>query len=468
MITYTLGISFFVFLMFSWFSVGPDIAKSYRGMENQKSKGTEQEPRIDLSQSGMDRKLNKKLWTPRRIVYALGGALLFFVIIYSFIFSDRSSRLNVEKEKISISTVTRAPFQEFTTVNGTILPIATIYLDAIEGGRVEKRYVEAGTFVKKGDPILKLANSNLQLDVMYREALSYEQINNAENRRLSIEQNTISVKTQLSDVEYQVGRTRLLFRRDSALSAKDLIAEQEFKQTREEYQYWLGRRALARANFRQDSILRATQLVQLESSIKRLQENLEMTRRNLDNLVIKALIGGQLTSLNAEIGESKSPGQRLGQIDVLDSFKVRASIDEFYIARIKPGQAGDFDLTGTTSALKITKVYPEVQNGRFDVDLKFAGAPPHGIRRGQTLQVRLELGDLSEALIVPRGGFYQKTGGQWIYVIDKSEAFAVKRSVKLGRQNPQAFEVLEGLEPGEKVITSAYDSFGDNDKLVLN
>src|ERR1051326_2773993 len=432
-------------------------------MEKEKSKAS---PVRDLSQSGMDRKIQKKVWTRRRIASVAGGAILLFFIIYTFVFGDRSSRLNVDMEKITISTVVKAPFQEYTPVSGTISPIETFFLDAIEGGRVEKRFVEAGTFVKKGDPIIRLANSNLQLDVMYREALSYEQINNAENRRLAIEQNTISVKTQLSDVEYQVDRTRLLFRRDSVLAAKSLIADQEFKQTKDEYEYWLGRRVLALQNFRQDSLLRTTQLVQLESSIKRLQENLEMTKRNLENLVLRAPISGELTSLNAEIGESKSQGQRLGQIDVLDNFKVRASIDEFYITRVNPGQMGDFDLAGTTDTLKITKVYPEVENGKFDVDLQFVGKPPQGIRRGQTLQIRLELGDLSEALLVSRGGFYQKTGGQWVYVVDQSGSFAVKRRVKLGRQNPQAFEILEGLEPGEQVITSTYDNFGDNDKLV--
>jgi HlyD family secretion protein len=213
--------------------------------------------------------------------------------------------------------------------------------------------------------------------------------------------------------------------------------------------------------------MRVNQLSQLDGSVTRLQANLEMTRHNLENLVVKAPVAGQLTSLNAEIGESKSPGQRIGQIDVLNNFKVRAAIDEFYIARINPGQSGDFDLTGTTYRLKITKVYPEVKDGRFEVDMVFDGAIPQGIRRGQTLQVRLELGDLSEALLVPRGGFYQKTGGQWVYVLDKSGNFAVKRNIKLGRQNPQVFEVLEGLQPGEQVITSSYDNFGDNDKLVL-
>jgi HlyD family secretion protein len=213
--------------------------------------------------------------------------------------------------------------------------------------------------------------------------------------------------------------------------------------------------------------MRVNQLSQLDGSVTRLQANLEMTKHNLENLVVRAPVAGQLTSLNAEIGESKSPGQRIGQIDVLNNFKVRAAIDEFYIARINVGQSGDFDLTGATYRLKITKVYPEVKDGRFEVDMIFDGAIPQGIRRGQTLQVRLELGDLSEALLVPRGGFYQKTGGQWVYVVDKSGNFAVKRNIKLGRQNPQVFEVLEGLVPGEQVITSTYDNFGDIDRLVL-
>jgi HlyD family secretion protein len=436
-------------------------------MNDQATESSQKKQAVDLSQSGMDRKIEKKFWSPRRIVYALGGSLLFILVIYSFVMTDRGSRLNVEADKITISTVRKAPFREYTPVNGTVFPIETFFLDAIEGGRVEKRYVEAGSFVKQGDPIVRLTNTNLQLDVMYREALTYQNINDAQNRRLTIEQNTIAVKSQLADAEYQVDRTELAFRRDSALVLKKLIPDQDFLQSKYEYESWLRRRSLARENFRQDSLMRVNQLSQLDGSVTRLQANLEMTKHNLDNLVVKAPVAGQLTSLNAEIGESKSPGQRLGQIDVLNNFKVRAAIDEFYIARINAGQKGDFDLTGTTYSLRITKVYPEVKDGRFEVDMVFEGTPPQGIRRGQTLQVRLELGDLTEALLVPRGGFYQKTGGQWVYVVDKSGSFAVKRNVKLGRQNPQVFEVLEGLEPGEQVITSTYDNFGDNDRLVL-
>ncbi|MBF8296798.1 MAG: efflux transporter, family, subunit [Bacteroidetes bacterium] len=436
-------------------------------MDDEATQSAHKKPAVDLSQSGMDRKIEKKFWTARRIVYASGGSFFLFLVIYSFVMTDRGSRLNVEADKITISTVSKAPFREYTPVNGTILPIETFFLDAIEGGRVEKRYIEAGSFVKKGDPILRLANTNLQLDVMYREALTYQNINDAQNRRLTIEQNTIAVKTQLADAEYQVDRTELAFRRDSALAAKKLISDQDFLQSKYEYESWVRRRILARENFRQDSLMRINQLSQLDGSVTRLQANLEMTQHNLENLVVRAPVTGQLTSLNAEIGESKSPGQRIGQIDVLNNFKVRAAIDEFYIARINAGQKGDFDLTGTTYRLKITKVYPEVKDGRFEVDMEFDGSIPQGIRRGQTLQVRLELGDLSEAVLVPRGGFYQKTGGQWVYVVDKSGSFAAKRNIKLGRQNPQVFEVLEGLEPGEQVITSTYDNFGDIDKLVL-
>jgi len=420
-----------------------------------------------LSQVGMDRKIEKRRWPPKKIAaVAIAAAFLVFVL-YSFVLRDRSSRLNVEADRLTISTVTRGPFQEFIPVNGTLLPLETFFLDAVEGGRVETIFIEAGSFVKKGDPILRLTNSNFQLDVMYREALAYEQINNAENRRLAIEQNSIAIRSQLADVENSMRQSTLSYVRDSVLAEKKLIAPEDFIRTRNDYSYWQKKLTLARDNFRQDSLLRISQLSQIESSIRRLDQNLDMLKQSVDNLTVRAPITGQLTSLNAEIGASKSPGQRLGQVDALESFKVRADIDEFYISRVNIGQTGEFDLNDTTYELIIKKVYPEVTNGRFQVDLFFAGQAPNGIRRGQTLQIRLELGDLSEALLLPRGGFYQKTGGQWVYVVDPSGDYAVKRAIKLGRQNPQMFEVLEGLSPGEQVITSSYDNFDDIDKLVL-
>jgi HlyD family secretion protein len=415
----------------------------------------------------MDRKIPKNRWTLRNIAGLSGTALIILLILYYLVLGDHRSKLNVESEKITVSEVTRGQFQEFDPVQGTVQPIQTFFLDAVEGGRVDSTFVEAGSFVKQGDRILKLANMNLQLDVLYREALLFEQINNARNTRLAIEQNTLALRGQLTDVTYQIQRLERQDERDTVLLAKGLISKQDFQQVNDEHLYWIQKRALTVDNIRQDSILRHTQIEQLDASVKRMQNNLDLVKRSMDNLVVRAPISGQLTSRNAEIGESKSPGQRLGQIDVLDGFKVLTPIDEFYIARVNPGQKGETDINGKTYRLTVTKVYPEVRDNKFEVDMLFDGTPPPGIRRGQTLQIRLELGDLAEAVMVPRGGFYQKTGGQWIYVVDGSGAFAVKRPIRLGRQNPQVFEVLDGLQPGEKVVTSSYDNFGDIDKLVL-
>ena len=241
----------------------------------------------------------------------------------------------------------------------------------------------------------------------------------------------------------------------------------DFEQLKDEYEYRVRLKEITLETHRQDSLLAQMQIEQLEGTIERMRRNFEIVRQRLEALFLRAPISGQLTMLNAEIGESKSKGERLGQIDVLDRFKVQAAIDEFYIARIQKGQRGEFDLSGETYGLTIVKIYPQVRDGRFEIDLKFDGNPPQGIRRGQTLQIRLELGDLEEALLLARGGFYQKTGGNWAYVLDGKEERAVKRPVKIGRQNPRFFEVIEGLEAGEKVITSSYDNFGDMDVLIL-
>ncbi|MBX7152042.1 HlyD family efflux transporter periplasmic adaptor subunit [bacterium] len=415
----------------------------------------------------MDRKIEKKNWTPKKIAIFGGGGLLFIFVFYTFLFGDTSSKLNVEVEKITLAKVTKGPFQEFIPVTGNVLPIKTIYLDAMEGGRVEKLFIEEGTIVKEGEEILKLTNTNLQMDVMFREAQLFEQINNLRNTRLAFEQNRIRNKGDLIDLEYQIQRWKRNYDVQKGLLPQNLTSQQEYEQARDEYQYAVNRRDLLIESMHSDSILRATQMQSLEASIQHMQTNLNVIKENLANLTIRAPVNGQLTSRNAELGESKRSGDRLGQIDVLDGFKVRAGIDEHYIARIQIGQSGEFDFAGKTYILIIKKVYPEVSNGRFEVDMEFQGEAPKDIRRGQTLQIRLELGDLAEAVLVPRGGFYQKTGGQWIFVVDPSGDFAIKRPIKLGRQNPQVFEVIDGLYPGEQVVTSSYDSYGDIDKLML-
>jgi HlyD family secretion protein len=442
----------------------PTTTQQVMDQPSTKSNDSESNP---LKQVGMDRKIPKKNWPPKKIAVVAAAAAFVIFVLYSFVFRDASSRLNVDTDRITISTVERGPFQEFIPVTGTILPQTSFYLDAILGGTVEKKFVEEGAMLKKGDKILQLSNTTVQLSALQQETFTYQQINDARNTRLQIEQNSNALENALVSANYGLTNGREIFARQKALWEKKLISLQDFQQAENNYHLAVDQQALAQQNFSRDSLLKQNQLQQIGESIDRLQKNLALIRDEIENLTVRAPISGQLTSLNAETGQSKSPGDRLGQIDALENFKVRADIDEFYISRINSGQTGEFDLSDTTYKLIIKKVYPEVTNGRFQVDLYFVGQVPKGIRRGQTLQIRLELGELSEALLLPRGGFYQKTGGQWVYVLDAAGDYAVKRAIKLGRQNPQMFEVLEGLAPGDRVITSSYDTFGDNDKLVL-
>jgi HlyD family secretion protein len=373
----------------------------------------------------------------------------------------------VETEKITVSTVTHGPFQEFIPVTGTVMPIKTIYLDAIEGGKVDTVERLAGSFVKQGDVILRLENTQLLIQISNQDAMVVEQTNLLTNTRFNLDQNRTRSRQLLIDREYEVRRLKRIFERQKKLYEDNLISEEAFEQSKDDYEYEARRQKLNIEAFKRDSLFQEVQLNQLESSVRRLHDNLRIAQKRLDNLIIRAPIDGQLTSLNAEIGESKAQGERLGQIDVLDGFKVRAAIDEHYIARIELGQTGQFDFAGRTFTMTTRKIFPEVNNGRFEVDMEFEGETPQDIRRGQTVRIRLELGDLSEATMLARGGFYQKTGGNWVYVVDPSGDFAEKRQIRLGRQNTQVFEVLEGLQPGEKVVTSSYDNYGDIDKLVL-
>jgi len=415
----------------------------------------------------MDKKIEKKKWTPKRILTFGGGGLLFIFIIYLLIFADKSSRLNVETERLTVSEVKHGPFQEFIPITGTVQPIETFFLDVSEGGRVVEKYVEEGAFVNVGDPMIRMDNAQLTLDVIYNQANVFSQINNLRSTRLSMEQSRLNLQSQLLDVEYDLLDKRRIYENNKILFEKNLISKIEFDRSKELYEYTSQKRKLTFETYMQDSLFRSQQIAQLEQSVETLQSNLTVTKTQLENLTVRAPIKGQLTALNAEIGQSIARGENLGRIDVIDSNKVRASIDEHYIARVLPGQMGEFTFAGNDYKLIIKTVFPQVTNGRFEVDMHFVGEIPNGIRRGQTLHIKLELGELGEAITVDRGGFYQTTGGQWIFVIDESGDFAVKRNIKLGRQNTNAFEVIEGLKAGEKVITSSYDTFGDVEKLVL-
>ncbi|MFQ5639022.1 MAG: efflux RND transporter periplasmic adaptor subunit [bacterium] len=415
----------------------------------------------------MDRKIEKKNWPPKKIAGLAFVGLFFVFIVYNFVFGDKSSKVNIEAERLTISEVTKGPFQEFIPVTGTVLPIKTIFLDAIEGGQVDTVFIEAGSVVNQGDRILQLSNTTLHIQISSQDAQVVEQRNLLTNTRFNLEQNLLNSRRQLIEQEYQIKRLQRLYERRKDLFDKNVISKEEFETTEDEYDFQKKLQRLNIDSFKQDSIFREVQVRQLEGSLNRLEQNLQIAMKRLDDLTIKAPVSGHLTSLNAEIGQSISQGVRLGQIDVLDGFKVRAGIDEHYLARIEKGLRGEFDFAGSTFALVADKIYPEVRDGRFEVDLEFTGDAPAGIRRGQTVHIRLELGDLTKAVLVPRGGFWQETGGQWIFVVDESGTFAVKRKIGLGRQNPQVYEVIEGLLPGERVITSSYDIFGDNDKLIL-
>jgi len=415
----------------------------------------------------MDRKIKKKTWTPKRIGMIIGGAALVGLFVYSFIFMDVRSTLNVDREKLTISTVSEDSFQEFIQVTGTVQPIQTIYLDALEGGVVEEIFIESGTMVERGDTILTLSNSDLRLSVMQQTSSIYDQINQTRNSRLNIETNTLSLQERLASAENQLEINRSNYMRQEKLYEKNLIAEQTYIEARENYEYQQKRYKLIYESFKQDSIRAALQLQQIDQSLDRMWRSLEAVQQILDRLVVTAPISGQLSTIELNPGQSIRSGERIGQVDILDSFKVRVGIDEFHLSRITQGLEGSFNFAGNNHELVITKVYPVVENGQFQVDMEFVNEPPAGLTRGQTLRIRLELGESSDAVLLARGGFYQTTGGNWVYRVSEDGSQAVRHDIRLGRQNPEYFEVLSGLEPGDRVITSSYDTFGDNEVLNL-
>lgn len=416
---------------------------------------------------GMDRVIEKKKWPPKTIIKYAVVASFVFLVAYMFLFRASGSSLNVKTERLTISTVEEGVFQEFIPIIGNVLPETIIFLDAVEGGRVDKIFLEAGTKVKKGDKILKLSNTNLLMTLLNNEAQVNRASNDLRSTRLQLEQNRLELEKQRAEADYYLKRIKRRYERNKALYEEDFISRQEFEEFKDEYEYLKEKQVLTIESQEKELKFRSNQVLQLETSLKQMQQSLDLLRDQLDNLTIKAPVSGHLTSLEAEVGQSKSQGQRLGQIDVSDGFKVRAEIDEHYIDRIQLEKVGHFDFSGTTYELKVNKIYPEVADGKFKVDLVFTQQEPRGIKRGQTLHIRLQLSDETQALLLPRGGFYQETGGNWVFLVDPSGDVAVKKDIRLGRQNPRYFEVLGGLQTGDRVITSTYENFGEMDRLVL-
>lgn len=415
----------------------------------------------------MDRVIAKKKWTTKRLLTIGGITALVLLIGSSYYFTSGKSKLNVDTERITISEVKNGPFQEFIPVNGVVMPITTIYLDANEGGRVDQKFVEDGTVMKKGDPIMKLANTDLELSLVNQETSVFNLLTQMQISRNAAQQNTISKLNQMADVDNAFKESERLYLLNKHLYEQKAIGLQEFKQSQIAYDYQVKRKKLTLQILKQDSVSTKQEVNQAKQSFDRTQNALAVMRQKVGDLIVRAPVDGQLTSLDAEIGQNKHQGERLGQIDVLSGFKVRVDVDEHYISRIFTGLTGDFDFSDKTYKLKIKKVFTQVTNGRFQVDMEFVGKVPEGIRRGQTLQIRLALGDETKALLLAKGGFYQQTGGNWIFKVSEDGKTAYKVDVQLGRQNPDYYEVLQGLKPGDKVVTSSYENYGNMQELVL-
>ncbi|HLO91009.1 MAG: efflux RND transporter periplasmic adaptor subunit [Chloroflexota bacterium] len=415
----------------------------------------------------MDRVIEKKTWTTGRKV-AVGAAAAFIIlVVWMFFFRDSRSKLYVQKDQLTISEVTQDKFQEFIPVDGVLLPRNTVFIDAVQGGVVDEVYVEDGAILKKGDPILKLSNANMELSYMDQETRMYDAINNLANTSISIEQLKYTRQKEISDLYYQIDRLKTDFNRKQVFFQDKLISAKEFEDAERDYKHALEQLNITLKLKRLDSIAGVRQSQQITSSMERMQNNLALLKENMDNMTIKSPGDGKLSSFNVEIGETKTAGEHLAQIDIPGGFKVRANVDERYISRIVNGQAAEFDLGGELYKLVVNKIYTNVTNGSFQVDLIFDGKEPENIKRGQTLQLRIQFSGETDAVTIPRGGFYQETGGNWIYVIEPNGTYAVKRNIKIGRQNIYSYEVLEGLTPGEKVITSSYESFVNKDKLIF-
>ena len=418
----------------------------------------------------MDKIIEKKTgwrvaFTKKALPWWLGALLLVFVIY--LIARPNNKTLRIDKDTVTISSAVKGEFNDYIRISGRVQPMTTIQLSPQEGGIVEKILIEEGSPVKAGDAILILNNDNLDLQILNSEAELAEKENILRNTQIQMEQQKLDVRQNVLEYGMQVDRLRRAYEQQKALYEDKLIAKEEYLKAEEDYRLAKQKYDLMAERSKQDSLYRGTQIDRMEESLENMQLNMSMIRRRKSNLIVKAPIDGELGLLDVVLGQSIAAGTKIGQINSVGTYKVEAQIDEHYIDRVIAGLEATFERQGETYSTVIRKVYPEVRDGKFKADFKFDGEQPDNIRAGQTYYLNLQLGQPEEAVIIPRGTFYQKTGGKWIYVVNKEGTKAVKREIRIGRQNPQYYEVLEGLEPGERVITSGYDTYGDSDVLVF-
>jgi HlyD family secretion protein len=422
---------------------------------------------MDTSLENMDKPIAKKTGIQKKHFGYLAIGLAMIALIYMAFFTDRTSTYKVEKEKLIIETVIEDQFNDYITVPGTVEPITIIYLDAQEGGRVEEKLIEEGSMVKKGDIILKLSNPDLYLNILNSEAQLAEKENFLRNTQINMEQTRHSIKRELVNMGYDIERKKRNYEQNLILIKDNLISKEEFIRSKEDLEMAIKSQELMLERQVQDSTFFAININSMINNLDNMRKNLNLVRERAENLNVRAPIDGQLGLLTPEIGQSIARGANMGQINVLTSYKVTAQIDEHYIDRVRTQLTATLDRQGSEFDLIVRRVYPEVRNGTFEIDMIFPEEMPENIRTGQTYYISLQLGQPKVSVLVPIGGFFQETGGQWIFVLDPTESFASKRNISIGRKNPRYYEVLEGLQPGEKVIVSGYETFGKNEKLIL-
>ena len=422
---------------------------------------------MDTPIEQMDKPIAKKKGLKKKHIGFIALGIGMIILIYMAFFADRTSTYKVEKDKLIIETIIEDQFNDYITVPGTVEPISTIFLDAQEGGRVEEILIEEGSMVKKGDIILRLSNPDLYLNILDSEAQLAEKENFLRNTQVTMEQERISIKRELINLKYDIERKERTYQQNVTLIKDNLISREEFIRSREDLDMAISSQELFTERQKQDSIFRTVQVETIRANLDNMLKNLALVRQRVENLNVRATVDGQLGLLVPEIGQSISRGANMGQINVLTSYKVTAQIDEHYIDRVRTQLTATLDRQSHEFALIVKRVYPEVRNGTFEIDMIFRDSMPDNIRTGQTYYTSLQLGQPKVSVLVPIGGFFQETGGQWIFVLDPSESFATKRNISIGRKNPKYYEVLEGLHPGEKVIISGYETFGKNEKLIL-
>ncbi|SHG56710.1 efflux RND transporter periplasmic adaptor subunit [Flagellimonas flava] len=415
----------------------------------------------------MDIQLEKKKGLrPKHYGYIALGVLVLFMG-WKLLFSNSMSTYRTDKERLSIAQVSEGKFDDYITINGNVAPIATIYMDAYEGGRVAEKLIEEGTMVKKGDIILKLENIGLYEQILASESNLALKQNDLRSTKLTFDSRQVEGKRSLATAEYDLQRLKRNYEQNEALYNDELISKEAYLLSKENYELSKRQYDIVKLQTEQDDELRRTSLTSLDGDLQRMRQTLSMVYERLDHLNVRAPADGQLGFLDAEIGQNIQQGERIGQVNVLTDFKIEAEIDEHYIDRVKRELQASLERNGNEYGLRLRKVYPEVRNGRFKVDLVFTGEKPETIRAGQSYNIRLQLGASSDALLLPKGGFFQSTGGQWVFVVNADESEALKRNIRIGKQNSRYFEVLDGLQPGEQVITSNYDSFGTAERIVL-